>query len=123
MAYIVDLTCVMQILLLLVVVRDEEVSAEAVRVAMDAYEKTYRPNVHAEISEFPVNIATGPNRRDDVLHKIKELIDKYRIPDEDVMRFRRELQLVGVPVQPSEFTSLPLLVSSMRSLPLLGELD
>ena len=97
MAYIVDLTCVMQILLLLVVVRGGEASAEAVHVAVDAYEKTYRPNVHAEISKFPVNIATGLKRRDDVLDKMKELICKYRIPDGDVVRFRRELQSAGVP--------------------------
>ena len=99
MAYIVDLTCVMQILLLLLVVRGGEASAEVVRVAMDAYEKTYRPNVHAEISEFPVHLVTGPERRDDVLDKIKELISKYRIPDEDVVRFRHELQSAGVQLE------------------------
>ena len=97
MAYIIDLTCVMQILLLLVVVRGGEASPDAVHIAMQAYEQTYRANVRAEIKEFPVNIATGSKRRDDVLDKIKELIDKYRIPDEDVVRFRRELRSAEVP--------------------------
>ena len=91
MAYIVDLTCVMQILFLVIASRDCEASAETVGMAMQAYEQTHRSNVHDEISKFSLHLSIASKKRDDVLDKIKELIEKYRIPGGDVVELQRQL--------------------------------
>lgn len=92
MAYIVDLTCVMQIIFLLTSVRQHgEVTVEVVGMAMEAYERAHRSAVHADISAFGVHLAVAPGRRDHVLEKIKELIRKHSIPDEEVTALRRRL--------------------------------
>ena len=92
MAYIVDLTCIMQIIFLLTVVRPSmEVTPDVVRMAMKAYEETCRHDVHSDINDFGVHLAIAPGKRDTVLEKIKELIAKCRVSDEQVSELRRQL--------------------------------
>ena len=92
MAYIVDLTCVMQIIFLLTAVRpSSEVTDEVVCMAMKAYEQTYRHEVHADINDFDVGLAVAPGKCDVVLEKIKELIFKYQVSDDQVAELKRQL--------------------------------
>ena len=93
MAYIVDLTCVMQIIFLLTAVRpSSEVTLEVVGMAMLAYEQAHRRYVHNDINDFGVRLAVAPGRRDEVLEKIKELINKYRVSDEQLSELRQQLR-------------------------------
>ena len=93
MAYIIDLTCVMQIIFLLTAVRpSSEVTDEVVCIAMKAYEEAERSDVHADIKDFDVGLAFARERQDAILDKIKELIFKYRVSDDQVAELRRQLQ-------------------------------
>ena len=92
MAYIVDLTCIMQIVFLLASTRNGVVNIEVVAIAMEAYEETHRCNIHADINNFSVNLAVAPGKRDHVLDKIKELIKKHSIGNEELSNLRRQLQ-------------------------------
>jgi len=89
MAYIVDLTCVMQIIFLLASTRNGVVNAEVVGIAMQAYEQVHRKNVHADINDF--SLVMAPGRRDYVLDKIKELITSHSIRDEELPTLRQQL--------------------------------
>lgn len=91
MAYIVDLTCVMQIIFLLASTRNGVVNVEVIRIAMQAYEQVHRKNVHADINDFSVSLAMAPGKRDDVLDKIKELIKSHSIRDEELPTLRQQL--------------------------------
>ena len=89
-ANIVDLTCIMQIIFLLTAVRPSmEVTPEAVRMA---YEEACWHEVHADINDFSVQLAIAPGKCDIVLEKIKELIAKYRVSDEQVSELRCQLR-------------------------------
>ena len=93
MKYIVDLTCIMQIVFLLIAVLPSKVvTPDIVRMAMKAYEETYRHDVHVDIDDFSVHLAIAPGKCDTVLEKIKELIFKYRVSDEQISELRRQLQ-------------------------------
>ncbi|KAG8217987.1 hypothetical protein J3R82DRAFT_6160 [Butyriboletus roseoflavus] len=92
MAYIVDLTCVMQIVFLLASTRNGVVDVQVVGIAMEAYERVHRRDVHADISDFSVHLAVTPGKRDLVLDKIKELIRGYSIGDDQLPVLRRQLQ-------------------------------
>ena len=93
MAYIVDLTCIMQIIFLIAAVRPSmEVTPDVVRIAMKAYEQACRREVHADINDFSVHLAIAPGKCDIVLEKIKELIAKYRVSDEQISELRRQLR-------------------------------
>ena len=91
MAYIVDLTCVMQIIFLLASTRNGAVNAEVIGIAIQTYEQAHRKSVHAAINEFSVNLAMAPGRRDYVLDKIKELITSHSIRDEELPTLRQQL--------------------------------
>lgn len=92
MAYIVDLTCVMQIVFLLASTRGGVVDVEVVGIAMEAYESSYRGAVHDDLNSFSVHLALSPGKRDHVLDKIKELIRGHSISDDQLRELRRELQ-------------------------------
>ena len=93
MAYIIDLTCIMQIIFLLTAVRpSSEVTDEVVCIAMKAYEDAQRSEVHADIENFDVGLAFAHERQDAILDKIKDLIFKYRVSDDQVAELRRQLQ-------------------------------
>ncbi|KAI9574097.1 hypothetical protein HD554DRAFT_2228359 [Boletus coccyginus] len=91
MAYIVDLTCVMQIVFLLASTRGRAVNVEVIGIAMQAYERVHRNEVHADINDFNVNLAMAPGKCDHVLDKIKELIKNHSIEDEELQRLRQQL--------------------------------
>lgn len=92
MAYIVDLTCVMQIIFLLASIGNGVVNVEVVAIAMRAYEETHRCNVHTDINDFSMNLTVAPGKRDLVLDKIKELIKNHSVGDEELSNLRRQLQ-------------------------------
>ena len=92
MAYIIDLTCIMQTIFLLAAVwPSSEVTDEVVCLAMMAYEVALRSDVHADIKDFDVGLAFARERQDAILDKIKDLIFKYRFSDDQVAELRRQL--------------------------------
>jgi len=93
MAYIVDLTCVMQIIFFLASTGNGKVDIEVVKMAMRAYGGTPRCNVHTDINNFRVNLAVAPGKCDHVLDKIKELIKKHSVGDEELLNLRRQLRV------------------------------
>jgi len=93
MAYIVDLTCVMQIVFLLASTGNGVVDIQAIAIAMRAYEEAHKSDVHADINSFSVNFAVAPGKRDHVLDKIKELITSHSVGDEEIPNLRRQLQI------------------------------
>jgi len=64
------------------------VDVETVKMAMQAYGGTPRCNVHTDIDSFRVNLAVAPGKRDHVLDKIKELIQKHSVGDEELSNLR-----------------------------------
>ncbi|KAG6371919.1 hypothetical protein JVT61DRAFT_8928 [Boletus reticuloceps] len=98
MAYIVDLTCVMQIIFLLASVRNGIVDVDVIAMAMRAYEATNRADVHTAINNFKVNLVVAPGKRDHVLDRIKELIRSHSVGDEEISNLRKQLQTSSVPV-------------------------
>ena len=90
MVNIVDLTRIMQIIFLLTAVRPSmEVTPETVRMA---YEEACMHEVHTNINDFSVLLAIVPGKCDIVLKKIKELIAKYCVSDEQVSGLRCQLR-------------------------------
>ncbi|KAF8126039.1 hypothetical protein EV363DRAFT_1528881 [Boletus edulis] len=120
MAYIVDLTCVMQAVFLLVSVRNGIVDVEVIAMAMQAYEKTNRVDVHTVINNFEVNLAVAPGKRDHVLDKIKELIRSHSVGDEEISNLRKKLQTSSVPPDDDAFDQQFVAADSFRHLDLEG---
>jgi hypothetical protein len=90
MTYIVDLTCIMQILFLLA--STGPISPRVIKIAIKAYEEAGKSNVHSEIqSHVPVTHSGG----DDALGKIVKLINGHSIKAEDVQGLRTK---IGLPV-------------------------
>lgn len=98
MAYIVDLTCVMQIIFLLASTGNGVVNVQAIAIAMEAYEVAHKSEVHADINSFSVSLAVAPGKRDHVLDKIKELITSHRVGEQELPALRRQLQTFSSPV-------------------------
>jgi len=91
MAYIVDLTCVMQIIFLLASARNGVVNVEVIGIAMRTYEQVHRNDIHADINDFSVNLAMSPGKRDLVLDRIKELIKSHSIGEDELQTLRQQL--------------------------------
>ena len=81
MAYIVDLTLIMQNLFWLAVIDRRPISRRLIKLAFKAYEESSeKTQVHADISEYvrQAGVIDRANR-DSVLDKIVELIGRNRI--------------------------------------------
>ncbi|KAG2132691.1 uncharacterized protein EDB93DRAFT_1331612 [Suillus bovinus] len=87
MTYIVDLTCVMQILFLLV--PTGPISRHVIKIAIKAYEGTYKNQIHLAIQSHCVSaIRRG---EDDALEKIVKLIEDHSIKAEEVRGLRARI--------------------------------
>ncbi|KAG1731733.1 hypothetical protein EDD22DRAFT_927929 [Suillus occidentalis] len=90
MTYIVDLTCIMQILFLLA--STGPISPRVIKIAIKAYEKAGKSNVHSEIQSHASVTHSGG---DDALGMIVKLINDHSIKAEDVQGLRTK---IGLPV-------------------------
>lgn len=94
MTYIVDLTCIMQILFLLV--PKGHISPRVIKIAIKAYEEAGKNNVHSEIQS---HVSVTRSGGDDALEEIVRLINDHSIKAEDVQGLRTEIRLpVGLQV-------------------------
>jgi hypothetical protein len=94
MAYIVDLTLVMQNVFWLADGRGK-ISRRLIKVALKAYlDSEVKGDAHFMISEHvkKVNVAS-PGARDTTLEKITEILEKHRIQSEDM--FKQKSQIGG----------------------------
>jgi len=105
MTYIVDLTCIMQILFLLcnhprppppagpsppagLIPPPELISLSAIKIAIDAYEEAGKSDIHSEVKS---RVSVAHAKGDDVLDEIDKLINRHSIKDEEVQDLRRKL--------------------------------
>ena len=98
MAYIVDLTLVMQNLFWLVMITPRPVSRRLIKLAYMAYNKSEaKTEVHNKISKFvkDANLMTRV-RRDNVLDEIIKVINDQRISSAEM--FTLEARLRGVDI-------------------------
>ncbi|KAG2140935.1 uncharacterized protein EDB93DRAFT_647877 [Suillus bovinus] len=86
MTYIVDLTCIMQILFLLV--PTGPVSRHIIKIAIEGYGKACKDNIHLAIQSHCMSVT---RRGDDVLDKIVELIEGHSIKPEEVHDLRMQI--------------------------------
>ncbi|KAG1739226.1 hypothetical protein EDD22DRAFT_330941 [Suillus occidentalis] len=100
MTYIVDLTCIMQILFLLCshlrppppagpIPPPKPISLSAIKIAIDAYEGAGKSNIHSEVKS---RVSVAHAKGDDVLDEIDKLINHHSIKDEEVQDLRRKLR-------------------------------
>ena len=87
MTYIVDLTCIMQILFLLA--PKGPIHRPVIKLAMEAYDKAGKDHVHAAIRSSLSSLA--PTGQDSVLDKIVELIELYSIEPNMVQELRAKI--------------------------------
>lgn len=116
MAYIIDLTLVMQNLFWLVAIYRVPVSRRLVKLAAKAYqESTVKAEVHFEVQEH-VSKETVVNRvqRDSALGKIVELINHFRIDTEEMFRLRGDIGTIDVSGQDDEQWVVPAVDSQPR---------
>ncbi|KIK36751.1 hypothetical protein CY34DRAFT_811010 [Suillus luteus UH-Slu-Lm8-n1] len=94
MTYIVDLTCVMQILFLLA--STGPISPRVIKIAVKAYEEAGKSTVHSEIQS---HVSVTRSGGDDALEEIVRLINDHSIKAEDVQALRAKIKLpVGLQV-------------------------
>jgi hypothetical protein len=94
MTYIVDLTCIMQILFLLA--STGPISPRVIKIAVKAYEEAGKSNVHSEIQS---HVSVTRSGGDDALEEIVRLINDHSIKAEDVQALRAKIKLpVGLQV-------------------------
>lgn len=104
MAYIIDLTLVMQNLFWLVAIYRVPVSRRLVKLAAKAYQESIvKAEVHFEIQEH-VRKETVINRvqRDSALGKIVDLIYRFRIDTEEMFRLKGEIGTIDISGQDDE---------------------
>ncbi|KAG2108166.1 uncharacterized protein F5147DRAFT_695530 [Suillus discolor] len=87
MTYIVDLTCIMQILFLLALTGP--ISRHVVKIAIRAYEEAGKSNVHLAIQSHHVSV--NRNGGDHALDEIVRLINDYTIKAEEVQDLRTRI--------------------------------
>ncbi|KAG1778244.1 hypothetical protein EV702DRAFT_1094974 [Suillus placidus] len=90
MTYIVDLTCVMQILFLLA--PTGSISRRVIKIAIKAYEEAGKNNVHSAIQS---HVSVTRSGGDDALDEIVRLIKVHSIKAEEVQDLRTK---IGLPV-------------------------
>jgi hypothetical protein len=101
MAYIVDLTLIMQNIFWLVTIHPVPISRHLVKLAYLAYKQSVvRYNVHEDIKKH----VEGQNvldrlRRDNALDKIVELLNKNRIDTEEMFALKEEMGKVNFNVE------------------------
>ena len=90
MAYIVDLTIVMQIIFGLVVNAQLRLSRRVIKLAFTTYsESRERVQIHSEIEEHVKH--AGRADRDAALAKILQLIENYRMNSEDMEELQSKM--------------------------------
>ncbi|KAG2108165.1 uncharacterized protein F5147DRAFT_175211 [Suillus discolor] len=94
MTYIVDLTCIMQILFLLA--PTGPISRHVIKIAIKGYEGTCKSDVHSAIQSHCVSVTRGGG--DDALEKIVKLIKDHSIKAEDVQNLRTKIGPVDLQV-------------------------
>lgn len=90
MTYIVDLTCIMQILFLLA--PTGSISRRVIKIAIKAYEEAGKNNVHLAIQS---HVSVTRSGGDDALDEIVRLIKVHSIKAEEVQNLRTK---IGLPV-------------------------
>ena len=96
MAYIVDLTLIMQNVFWLAATHNVPVSPRLVKFAYVAYKRSIvMPTVHEEIKEY-VKGQTFLDRlnRDSALEKIVELLHRYRIDAAEMFRLGKDMGVI-----------------------------
>ncbi|KAG2753105.1 hypothetical protein P692DRAFT_20951368 [Suillus brevipes Sb2] len=88
MTYIVDLTCIMQILFLLA--STGPISPRVIKIAFKAYEEAGKSNVHSAIQS---HVSVTRSGGDDALEEIVRLINDHSIKAEDVQGLRTKIKL------------------------------
>ncbi|KAG1723666.1 uncharacterized protein EDB91DRAFT_1255563 [Suillus paluster] len=88
MTYIVDLTCIMQILFLLA--PTGPISRRAIKAAIKTYGVTGKSGVHLKIKSWHMPLI--PSGRDDALEKIVGLIEDHSIKADEVEDLRTQIQ-------------------------------
>lgn len=109
MAYIIDLTLVMQNLFWLVGIYRVPVSRRLIKLAAKAYEESeIRVQVHFEIEKH-VEGATVLDRvhRDGALSKIVELIDLYRIDTAEMFELKDKIGVFDITGKDDEPWNIP----------------
>ncbi|KAG0708371.1 kinase-like domain-containing protein [Suillus ampliporus] len=86
MMYIVDLTCIMQILFLLV--PTGPISRRVIKTAIGAYEETGKGDVHSAIQSYVPPTRSG---RDNALEVIVGLMERHSIKAEEVQDLRMKI--------------------------------
>ncbi len=90
MAYIVDLTIIMQMIFVISQGRaDGVVRPEEVEDVLKRFEVDQRSSVHRDIKQFVRQMSIFKVGRDVVFEKIVNLIDHYRVKEEDGTRPER----------------------------------
>ncbi|KAG1720233.1 uncharacterized protein EDB91DRAFT_1282048 [Suillus paluster] len=87
MTYIVDLTCIMQILFLLA--PTGSISRPVAKIANKAYEVACKSDVHSKIQSWHMPVT--PSRRDEALEKIVALIEVHSIKADEVQDLRTKI--------------------------------
>jgi hypothetical protein len=100
MTYIVDLTCIMQILFLLcshppgskpppgLIPHPGPISLPAIEIAIKAYEEAGKSDIHSEVKS---RVSVAHAKGDDALDEIDKLIKRHSIKDEQVQDLRQKL--------------------------------
>ncbi|KAG2140934.1 uncharacterized protein EDB93DRAFT_1105850 [Suillus bovinus] len=94
MTYIVDLTCIMQILFLLV--PTGPVSRHIIKIAIEGYGKACKDNIHLAIQSHCMSVTRSGG--DDALEEIIRLINNHSIKAEDVQNLRTKIGRVDLRV-------------------------
>ncbi|KAG0691974.1 hypothetical protein DFH29DRAFT_609380 [Suillus ampliporus] len=101
MAYIVDLTLVLQTLYL--VSENEELSRRGIKLAVASYNASISGEVHARIQEYDRELTPLDRRDRNTLDKIIELMQLYSLDAEAISNLRKEVPAVGsAPDEPWE---------------------
>jgi hypothetical protein len=99
-AYIVDLTFVLHTLYL--VLDDKELSRRAINLAViSCYNSPMSGEVHNRIQEYDMTLTLRERRDRDTLDRIIELMESYRIDEEEISAIRAQIPTVdSVPDEP-----------------------
>jgi len=98
MAYIVDLTLIMQTLFLLIPDNSTLISRRLVKFAFKVYDESLKDRVHTPIAKY-VDGTNVTNRgdRDNALEKIEELIKLSCISSEEMLKLREQIVKLDAP--------------------------
>ncbi|KAJ8483085.1 hypothetical protein ONZ45_g14726 [Pleurotus djamor] len=83
MSYIIDLTIILQIIFVLSRGETRPINRRMIKFAVKTYKESYHSNIHMEIYNYTTNDSFSKLKRQGVVSKIVELIDKWKLDESD----------------------------------------